>query len=90
MTENLGILEHFEVPFYNNFEPFIYLHDIDVNLLNHMAGGQNEVVIIEDLGSHVQNPLCATIKAPGLARQLLLLSDLLVYLLLLNNNFFLA
>ena len=47
-------------------------------------------VIIEDLGSHVQNPLCATIKAPGLARQLLLLSDLLVYLLLLNNNFFLA
>ena len=55
-----------------------------------MAGGQNEVVIIEDLGSHVQNPLCATIKAPGLARQLLLLSDLLVYLLLLNNNFFLA
>ena len=57
---------------------------------NHMARGQNEVVIIEDLGSHVQNPLCATIKAPGLARQLLLLSDLLVYLLLLNNNFFLA
>ena len=40
-----------------------------------MARGQNEVVIIEHLGRHVQNSLRATIKAPSLARQLLL-SDL--------------
>ena len=55
-----------------------------------MARGQNEVVIIEHLGSNVQNSLRATIKAPSLARQLLQLSDLLVYLLVLNNNFFLT
>ena len=55
-----------------------------------MARGQNEVVIIEHLGRHVQNSLRATVKAPGLTRQLLLLSDLLVYLLVLNNNFFLT
>ena len=55
-----------------------------------MARGQNEVVIIEHLGRHVQNSLRATIKAPSLTRQLLLLSDLLVYLLVLNNNFFLT
>ena len=47
------------------------------------------MVIIEHLSSHVQNPLHATIKAPSLARQLLL-SDLLVYLLVLTNNFFLT
>ena len=55
-----------------------------------MARGQNEVVIIEHLGRHVQNSLRATVKAPSLTRQLLLLSDLLVYLLVLTNNFFLT
>ena len=55
-----------------------------------MARGQNEVVIIEHLGRHVQNSLCATIRAPSLTWQLLLLSDILVYLLVLTNNFFLT
>ena len=36
-----------------------------------MARGQNEVVIIEHLGRHVQNPLRATVKAPSLTHQLL-------------------
>ena len=54
-----------------------------------MARGQNEVVIIEHLGRHVQNSLRATIKAPSLARHLLL-SDPLVYVLVLPNNFFLT
>ena len=47
-------------------------------------------MIIEHLSSDVQNPLRATIKAPRLARQLLILSDVLVYLLVLTNNFFLT
>ena len=46
--------------------------------------------MIEHLSSQVQNPLRETIKAPSLARQLFLLNDLLVYLLVLTNNFFLT
>ena len=48
------------------------------------------MVIIELFSSHVQNPLRATIKTSSPARQLPLLSDLIVYLLVLNNDFFLT